>query len=381
MLRLGIVIDTLGTGGAEAMLAEFLAVAPDYGIDASVAYLVGDGDTLAPRLRRLGVEPRLLEIKSLLGRRDRALVREHLRGSRPDLVHTHLGYADFLGGLGARALGLPALSTLHSAEWALTPRDRVKDRIMALARRRSAARVIAVSDAARSRYVGRRWDRPERVVVIRNGVRGASPAMGRAEARAELGLGSDGEVIAMVGRLRAGKGHHVAVAATAILRSRGRPVRLVVIGEGEEREAVERMAAPLGEGVVMAGFRDDIPALLPGIDVVVHPSEHDALPTALIEAMAASVPVVATAVGGIPEIVEDGVTGILVAPGPTAESVADALESLLADPGRMRDFGRAGRARFEAEFTIGRWMKRLVSLYEEVLAARSSSYSASTRAT
>jgi glycosyltransferase involved in cell wall biosynthesis len=100
----------------------------------------------------------------------------------------------------------------------------------------------------------------------------------------------------------------------------------------------------------------------------VHPSSADAFPTALLEAMAAGVPVVATAVGGIPEIVDDGETGILLAPPPAPEAFARALETLLGDPERRARMGERGRARWEERFSAERWAQRLRAVYEEALA-------------
>ena len=119
--------------------------------------------------------------------------------------------------------------------------------------------------------------------------------------------------------------------------------------------------------MIFAGYRTDVAAVLDAADVLVHPSRDDAFPTALLEAMAAGVPSVATAVGGIPEAVAEGETGFLIPAPPRAEDLADALEPLLADEGLRARMGAAARARFEAEFTVGRWLERLIALYEETI--------------
>jgi glycosyltransferase involved in cell wall biosynthesis len=117
----------------------------------------------------------------------------------------------------------------------------------------------------------------------------------------------------------------------------------------------------------MAGHRDDVMDVLDAVDVVVHPTHADAFPTALLEAMAASVPTVATAVGGIPEIVDAGVTGILIGDPPSVFRLAEALEPLLGDAQWRREMGAAGRARFEERFSADRWAERLRALYDEAL--------------
>jgi glycosyltransferase involved in cell wall biosynthesis len=120
----------------------------------------------------------------------------------------------------------------------------------------------------------------------------------------------------------------------------------------------------------MLGHRDDVMAVLDAADVLLHPSEIDALPTVVMEAMAASVPVVATRVGGVPELVADGDSGVLVAAPATAEGLAAALGPLLGDAGLRRRMGAAGRARYEREFTAESWARRSRALYDDVLEGR-----------
>lgn len=240
---------------------------------------------------------------------------------------------------------------------------------MGLARRHCAQRVIAVSDALRDAYLARRWDTPERVVTVRNGILGdIRPGAGK-RVRSELGVSDDALIVGMVSVLRAGKGHDIAAAAVAALREDFPQLRLLVLGTGPDREEIGRLLEPLGDGAIMAGHRDDVLDAIDAMDVLIHPSLIDALPTALIEAMAASTPVVATAVGGIPEIVVPDETGVLISAPPTATALADALRPLLADPGVRRGLGESGRGRFLAEFTVDSWMQRLLPVYRDAIAA------------
>jgi glycosyltransferase involved in cell wall biosynthesis len=158
----------------------------------------------------------------------------------------------------------------------------------------------------------------------------------------------------------------VALAALRGLRERFPRVRLLVLGDGPARGQIERLAAPLGPAVVLAGHRDDVPDVLAGADVLLHPTSRDALPSALLEAMAAGVPVVASAVGGVPEVVVHGETGVLVPAPPTAGDVAAALSRLLAEHDLRARLGRAGRERYERDFTAERWARRLRAVYEQV---------------
>lgn len=366
-LRVHALIDSLSWGGAEMLLGDFAAAAPEAGIELSVGYLSDhDGSPAAPRLRRHGIEPVEVGVRTLLGPTDLRRVRRHVADVRPDLVHTHLSYSDVMGGLAARSLGLPAVSTVHLMDRPGAARTAAKARLAALVRRRCMRRVITVSEEARRALLSRGGERAERVVCVRNGVvDDARPGAGRA-VRAELGLGEDELVVSMLAVLRPGKGHDVAAAAVAALRERHRGLRLVIAGDGPARREVERLVSGLDGAAVVTGHRDDVAALLDATDVLLHPSSMDALPTALIEAMAAGVPVVSTRVGGIPEIVESGREGVLVQPPPTVPRLVGALEPLLCDRGLRARMGAAGRTRFEREFAAPEWAKRLRALYEEV---------------
>jgi glycosyltransferase involved in cell wall biosynthesis len=369
-IRIHVLIDTLGVGGAEVLLGDLAAAAPLAGVELSVGYLKDvDAAHAAVRLRAVGVEPRCVAIPPRLGLEAFRRVRRHLAHVRPDLVHTHLGSADVLGGPAARSLGLPTVATIHSHAPASTGRDRAKARLMTAARRASTARVIAVSESARAAYVAA-GAAPERVVVVHNGILGRAEPGAGARVRAELGLGVHDLVAAMVSSLRPEKGHDVALDTVRALLDRFPSLRLVVAGDGPLRPSLERAAASLGDRVVFAGYRPDVMAVLDAADVLVQPSRADAFPTAILEAMAASVPVVASDVGGIGELVRDGVTGTLVAGPPSAPAFADALAALLEDGARRRRLGSAGRERFEQEFTAAHWVQRLREVYVEVLEER-----------
>ena len=371
-----LLIDSLGHGGAETLLSHFAQGALAAGIDVSVAYLHPRTESVES-LQRLGIEPTYVPVRSLLHPRDRRAVRDHLQAVAPDLLHTHLGTSDVLGSKAARSLRIPSVSTLHVMDWEGIGRglgrEQVKLRFLARTRRRCAARVIAVSEAARRSYVEHGLDSPAHVVTAHNGVLDETRPGGGARIRDELGIGRDELVVGMVGVLRGGKGHDVAINAVAALRVRFTAIRLLVVGEGTERARLEALAREREAPVAFCGFRDDVQQVLDAVDVVAHPSSIDALPTALIEAMAAGVPVVATDVGGIPELVGDGQTGLLI-PSPSSADVpasagdlASALATVLDDPELRRRLGQAGRQRFEAAFTAERWIERLVPIYEEAL--------------
>ncbi len=377
-LRVHTLIDSLSWGGAETLLADLAAGAPSAGIELSVGYLLErDGSPAAAALRERGIEPCHVPAGRLIDARALGRVRSHLRTLAPDVVHTHLQMADVQGTLAARSLGIPAVSTLHLVAGQPTgtasdagARGRARARLAAAVRRRAGARVLAVSDAARRAYLATGWDVPAHVVTVHNGIaRSVQPAAGAA-VRAELGIAPDALVVSTLTVLRPGKGHELAVGAVRELLGRFPSLRLLVCGDGAARDEIHALAEPLGDAAILAGHRSDAMAVLAASDVLLHPTRMDAFPTALLEAAAARVPVVATAVGGIPEIVEDGVTGLLLDAPASAGAVAEALARLLDDADLRARIGAAAHARFEQQFTAQRWAARLRGVYDELLAER-----------
>jgi glycosyltransferase involved in cell wall biosynthesis len=374
-LRVHVLIDSLTWGGAETLLGDLAAGAPSAGIELSVGYLREiDGSPAALRLREQGIEPQLVPVDRLLDGGALLRVRRHLAHLRPDLLHTHLELADVFGLAAARSLGLPALSSIHLVARRPTVADAdggrrglAKARFAALVRRHAAGRVVAVSEAARAAYLQTGWDLPGRVVRVHNGI-ARSPEPGAGErVRSELGLPPEALVASMLTVLRPGKGHDVVFEAVEALLPRFPDLRLVVLGDGPDRQRIGALASRLGGAVVMPGHRQDVMSVLAASDVMVHPTLMDAFPTALLEAASARVPVVATAVGGIPEIVQDGLTGFLIDAPPSAIALAGRLESLLADERARHEVGERAHARFLQSFTAEAWALRLRAAYEEVL--------------
>ena len=368
-LRVHALIDSLALGGAELLLGDLAAGAPAHAIELSVAYLYdADDSPAAERLRRAGVEPQLVGAGRVLDPRTLRRVRRHLAAQRPDVLHTHLQYADLVGGAAARTLGLRAVSTLHIVDARVGAHDRVRARLAAGVRRHCHARVITVSDKLRAAYLASGADTPAHVLTVHNGIAArASPGAG-ARVRAELGIAPDELVVAVVAVLRPGKGHEVAIAAVDAIRRTVPRVRLLIAGDGPARAHVAATAATLGDVALMSGHRDDVMAVLDAVDVLLHPSAADAFPTVLLEALAAGVPIVASAVGGIPEIVEDGRTALLVGTPVDFRAFVPPLTALLGDAQLRRDLARRGRERFESRFTAERWAGRLRAVYDEVTA-------------
>jgi glycosyltransferase involved in cell wall biosynthesis len=371
MIRVCHLIHSLQPGGAEELLLTLARAAPGAGIDVRVVSLLPARSRVAAELAASGVDVASI---GLSGRWDPRAFRRAtglLRAAGPDLVHTHLKHADIVGSVAAARLGVPMVSTLHVIEDVPGVLGRVKRRAGARARTRRAARTIAVSDAQRAWYLAAVGGDPGRVVTVHNGV-AAPPTVDeaqRAALRGALGAAPGDVVAAMVGVMRPGKGHDDLLAVARALGPRA-GLRFAVVGDGPGRARFEARVAEqagLAAPVVLTGWRDDVPALLQAVDLVVHPSHADALPTALIEALAAARPSVAYAVGGVPEVVDD-TSGVLVPPGDT-DALAGVVRALASDPARRARLGEGARRRFDEEFHVDRWVGRLRELYTDVLDA------------
>lgn len=363
------VIHGLDRGGAEDVLVELAGAAESASIALTVVSLTPlDGAVNADRLRSLGVDVRGTSRTNRWDARGAAEAVSLISDACPQVVHTHLKHADLVGAVAARRLGVPHVSTLHVIEDDVRGLKRAKRRAAATVRTRLADHTIAVSAATLS-WSADTLGRPRgSQSVLHNGVGEVAPFPPgtRERVRAELGLPSDAVVAAMAAIMRPGKGHLDLLHAVRDVLA-GDDLWLVLAGDGPlEAELAAVVAADdvLRERVRLLGYRTDVPDLLHAADVVVHPTHADALPTALILALAASRPVVATHVGGVPEVVGDA--GRLVAVG-DVDGFADELRNLVRDAGLRDSLGRTGRRRFEQEFRSDVWARRLHELYAGLL--------------
>jgi len=224
---------------------------------------------------------------------------------------------------------------------------------------------------ATSRAVARRFARtPGKVRVVPNGVdlKRFAPRSPSAALRAALAVPLSAPVAVSVGRHVPEKGYRHLVDAAALIERTKPGVHWILVGDGELRSGLEAQARRLGlaPGVHFTGARDDVADVLALADVFVLPSESEGFGRVLVEAMAMGRPVVATAVGGIPDVVVDGATGLLVEPADPA-ALADAVRALLDDPARAARLGAAGRARAESTFSLGAHVDAVERVYDEVL--------------
>ena len=371
-MRVCHVIHALSAGGAEQVLVDLARAAPGADLEMSVLSLMRFDETSVnlPALRDAGVEVATLDLSTRWDPRALARADAVVARLRPALLHTHLKHADLVGAAVARRRRIPLVSTLHVIEDRPGLVGRAKRRAARAARDRVAARTVAVSQAQRSWYVDRLGGHPDRTVVVRNGVPAPPPVdpAQRAAIRAELGVPGTAVLALATAVMRAEKGLADLLDAVALLPA-DLDVVVVLVGDGPERARLEEQARARPEvaaRVRFAGWRNDVPRLLACADLAVHPSHADALPTAVLQAMAAGVPVVATSVGGTPEALGPG-AGVLVPPHSPAE-LAAALADLVADAATRQVMAERAREFHDRELRVDRWAARLAALYADVAA-------------
>lgn len=301
-----------------------------------------------------------------------------LRRERPDIVHTHQAKAGALGRLAARLAGVPVVvHTFHGNVLSGYFRPSAERAVAALERwlARSADVLIAVSPSQKADLAGRFRIAPEgKLRVVALGL-DLGPFLAAAPAdpsvRAALGIPEGAPVAALVARLEPVKDVPAFLRIAARVRAELPAARFLVVGEGKLRAALEAESRALGisEAVRFLGQREDLPRILSAVDAVCLTSRNEGTPVALIEAMAAGRAVVSYAVGGVPDVVEEGRTGRLAAPG-DERAFARILAGLLADEGERKRLGAAARARVAGAYDPERLADDVEKLYRELLARR-----------
>ncbi len=364
------VFVSLPVGGAENLLLSNLKLL-DPASYASLVCTLGERGELAVQVEALGVplvELGLMRNSGGKGVVVRALV-DLIRREKIGLVHTHLYHANYLGRLAAKRAGVPCVASIHNTYTHPKWHRRVIN--WWLARRHTGA-IIAGSEEIRRDIL--RYDRvpPELLEVISNSVdlsRSAS-ALSREEARARLDLSASSYILGTIGRLEEQKGHRFLLDALAKLREAGLDVVLLLVGGGREEATLKAQAdhLQLGGAVRLLGTRSDLGDLFRAMDIFVMPSLWEGLSLAMLSAMAANLPVVATDVGGVSQVLGDNERGFVLPPADAARLAAQ-IAWCYDHRAESTAVGEAGGTFVRANYSDTAMVHRLVAVYRRVLAA------------
>lgn len=358
--RLLIITHHLDKGGLEEVILMYAKFLDKQRFDVAVAYRVHG--VVAEEIGNLpGVQ--LFHYKAATTWERFRSLQLFAKQFHPDLVHNHFNWIGLLIG---RSIHVPRVETIHNTYHFLTTGQRIGYTLLAV----FASRIIAVSDYVREftlKYFP--FISARKITVIHNGIDIARLHMshGKEESRRSLGIAPGEFVIGFIGRLEEQKGIQYLLEAVKELNNSFTHLKIIIAGDGALRKSLEEHArASALNNIVFLGYQRDTPKLYSAFDVFVLPSLFEGLPVSAIEAMAAGCPVVATRVGGVAEVVEHEVTGLLVEPGNSGQ-LAEALQRLITQPDLCKQMGGKGRERAKQEFSVERMIERTERVYNELL--------------
>jgi glycosyltransferase involved in cell wall biosynthesis len=366
-LRVVHAVLSLDLGGLERLVLDLVARSESSGLVPAVLCLERDG-RLADDARALGAEVVCADKPPGLKPGLVLKVRRILRRLRPDVIHTHQMGALLYAGWAAAGLA-PVVHTEHGKHYEAGGQNRRMARLAAS----RARRLVGVSRDIADGLIRHRIAPARKVEYVPNGIpleRIADPKDAR-RIRGYLRIPEDAPVVGTVGRLSAIKRQDVLLKGFALCARAIPNAHLIVVGDGQERPALESLAVDLGlaDRIHFAGYRERPEPFFKAMDVFALSSDSEGMPVSLLEAWAAGAAAVTTRVGGLPEIVREGIDGIMVPPG-DPEAFGAALAGLLADRDRTRAFGQAGSERVRAEFSLDTMTGRYAEIYREVRAGK-----------
>ena len=363
-------VEDLKVGGLERTLAYIISNL-DPSIFSAEVWCIAAGGAVADELQKNGHPLRVLNLNNYYNPWNVIQLARGLRREKVSILHSHAYFANTMGRMAAILARVPVrFAHIQSSHWASderSSRNYLVDRILS----HFTSRVIACSDSAGRFQIEAIKVNPEKVLTIHNctDMKRYASHQESVAVREELGIGANDPVIGSVGRLERLKGHRILLEVTADLTEDFPSLKLVIVGDGDERSILEEIRSNLGLGnhVIFTGIRDDVERLLPVFNVYAQPTiGREGLPLTVIEAMAARVPVVASDIGGTDEAVIQNETGILVPPG-DKDGLTSALSRLLSDQEMRSRMSEEGWKLCKAKFSVTSMVEAMTTLYLEEL--------------
>ena len=362
-------VEDLNIGGLERVVQCIVMALDRDRYDVSV-WCLARGGAIADELKRKGIPVEILELRSYHNPVNVLRLARRMRREGFHLIHTHGYFAGTFGRLAAAIAKVPVvIHHVHTVHTNLHSRHHRIERILSS----GTSRIICVSGAVRENLSTVLGIQSSKTCVIYNAAPCRADTCSQAEidsVRAAMGIRPGDRVITEVASLSDNKGQAVLMEAFHRIAANHERSRLVFVGDGSRRKRLEEQARGhgLASRVVFAGVRKDVRPVLRLTDVLVLPTiEREGLSVALVEGLCAGIPLVGSRLGGIPEVVEDGVNGVLVEPR-DAGDLCRALETLLGSPALRKRMGDAGRAMYDRKFSLDRMMGQIQALYDEEIA-------------
>ncbi len=363
-VRIAYVIATLDRAGTETQLVNLATGLRRPPFQARIIALTRGGD-LQSELLSAGIPVEILGKRRKLDMAVLSRLCGHLKRFRPHIVHTWLFTAN---GYGRAAALLARVPIIIASERSLDPWKRIFHNLIDDLLGICTAQVVANAEAVKAAVLKRHPSLRDKVRVIYNGIPPLPAVPDRAEMRERLGIPADASVLTSVGRLSPEKGLEDLLHAFQMVSARIEGAWLLVVGQGEQDRRLRELSQRLGVGgrIKFLGELPSTAEVLAACDLFVLASRYEGLPNSILEALQLELPVVATAVGGIPEVIEDGVTGVLVSPG-DHRALADKILWLLDHLTEGRKLARLGKSVVEARFGLERMVREYANVYLELL--------------
>ena len=363
-------VEDMKTGGAERVIADIAEGLDSEKYDVRVWCIARGGNT-ADELAEKGIEVKILGISSYHNPLKILRLKRLLTEAGPDIVHTHGYFASVIGRLSAKKAGIPIIfAHVHSTYWDYKKKHILMERKLS----RFTHKIICCSRAVENFVKDIEKVGDGKTLVIYNGVDEERfyPMEDAPSIRTELGIDEKALVVGTVSSLTPHKGHEYLIQAASLVKEELPSAKFLIVGDGPLRTELEDQVKNFSAHpfIMFTGTRKDVPKILSVMEVFVLPSSsREGLGIAIIEAMAAEKPVVATDIGGIPEAVKKGETGFLVSPGDPG-ALAKAIIELLQNPEKAKEMGKKGRARFKEKFTRKKMLSETDALYQSFASQR-----------
>lgn len=363
-------LSSIAMGGAERNIVSVAPYFKQNGIDILLCTLNTRRDSpLAEVFASTGVERFDLGARRMMDAKAIRKFGTFLRERKIDIVHAEDQDSIIYAGMARRIFHTPALMTRHVLEEPVTSwKTYLRSRMVFWTARYGVDGIVAVSEEVRRQFAQQAHVRLEKIHTVHNGIdleKFALP-LDRKKLRASLGWDAQRPTAVFVSVLRPGKGFEVLFSAIPKIKEAIPNFIVKIVGSGELETDLKKQAVSLGDSVEFLGQRMDIPQILSASDVLIQASWSEALPTVLIEAGAAAIPVVATRVGGTEEIVQNGKSGFVIDPGDSTALAARVVE-ILNSLRLQEQMGAAARNFVRGNFSLGTQVQRTISLYEKVI--------------